>query len=314
MPQILCVVEITVVARALVAVLFLVYAAVVSAQDLEPRAYSRAPVGTTFVAITFANSSGGITFDPSLPITNAHADIYSSGIGLGQTFPLLGRQALITVGLPYAWGRISGQVAEQTGSITRSGLADSKIRFSVNLYGSPALWPREFAASRKRSMVIGTSLTINAATGQYDPAKLINLGTNRWAFKPEVGFSYPVKKFDLDFYASAWLFTNNPRFFPGTSNKTQDVLPSVQAHSSYTFRPSLWCAIDATWYGNGATRVNDGPPAGRQNSSRLGATLSIPIGKRQSLKVAYSSGVSERFGANFRTISVSWQHIWFDRH
>jgi hypothetical protein len=284
-----------------------------SAQELEPRAYSRSPVGTTFVALVFGNSSGGITLDPSLPITGARANLFSSALGLGQTFPLLKRQALITVALPYAWGKISGQVGEQSGSTTRSGLADFKIHFSVNLYGSPALWPREFAASRRRNILVGTSLTVNAPAGQYDPAKRINLGTNRWALKPELGVSYPIAKFDLDLYAGAWFFTDNPHYFPGTSTRSQDVLPSVQAHISYSFRPGLWCAFDSTWYGDGATHLNGGPPTGRQSSSRAGVTLSLPLVKQQSLKIAYSSGVTERFGTNFRTISVSWQHVWFDR-
>ena len=284
-----------------------------AAQELEPRAYSRSPVGTTFVAVAFGRSSGDVTVDPSLPLTDVHATLYTSGLGLGQTFPLFGRQALATVSLPYVWGDVSGQIGEQRRSTHRSGLADIKARFSVNLYGSPALWPREFAASRKRSFIVGTSLTVSAPAGQYDPTKLINLGTNRWAFKPEIGLSYPVRKFDLDFYASAWFFTDNPHYFPGDSDRTQDVLPSAQAHISYTFRPNLWCALDSTWYSNGATHLNGGPPNGRQNSSRLGVTLSLPLVKQQSLKIAYSSGVTERIGSNFTTFSVSWQHVWFDR-
>jgi Putative MetA-pathway of phenol degradation len=292
----------------------LVHVIAVSAQELEPRAYSRSPVGTTFISAVFGNSSGGITFDPSLPITNAHANVYLSALAVGQTFPVLGRQALVTVGLPYAWGRISGQVGEQSGTVRRSGLADSTIRFSMNLHGSPALWPREFAASSRRSLILGTSLTVDAPSGQYASSKLINIGTNRWALKPEVGFSYPVSNFDLDFYVAAWFFTDNARFFPGSLTKSQDFLPSAQAHISYTFRRSLWCAVDSTWYGNGATHLNDGPPTGRQNSSRVGVTLSLPLVKQQSLKFAYSSGVTERFGSNFRTLSISWQHVWFDRH
>src|SRR5208282_4386786 len=150
-------------------------------------------------------------------------------------------------------------------------------------------------------------------TGQYSPTKLINIGTNRWALKPELGFSYPVARFDLDFYAGAWFFTDNARFVPGTLTKSQDVLPSAQAHISYTFRPKLWCALDSTWYGDGATHLDGGPPTGRQNSSRVGVTLSIPLAKQHSLKIAYSSGVTERFGANFREVSISWQHVLFDR-
>jgi hypothetical protein len=38
----------------------------------------------------------------------------------------------------------------------------------------------------------GTSLTVFAPTGQYVPDRMINLGTNRWAFKPESAVSQPI--------------------------------------------------------------------------------------------------------------------------
>ena len=115
------------------------------AQELEPRAYSPSPVGTTFMLVALARSSGDVTLDPSIPLTNVRATLYSSALGLGRTFDFLGRQALVTVALPYAWGNISGEVQERKGTVSRSGLADLKARFSVNLYGSPALSPKEFA-------------------------------------------------------------------------------------------------------------------------------------------------------------------------
>ena len=59
-----------------------------------------------------------------------------------------------------------------------------------------------------------------------------------------------------------------------------------------TFRPRLWAAADATWAtsGGGAT-VDGGEPAGSMNNTRLGATVSFPMSRQQSLKFSYSSGV-----------------------
>jgi len=146
-------------------------------------------------------------------------------------------------------------------------------------------------------------------TGQYDPAKLINLGTNRWAFRPELGFSRPIKKVSVDLYGAAQFFTANKVFFPGQSLRNQDMLVSLQAHLSYTVRRGLWVAFDSTWYGGGATRLNHGPATSRQSNTRLGGTVSLPIGRAQSVKFAYSSGVTARFGSNFDTLAVSWQYV-----
>jgi hypothetical protein len=132
-----------------------------------------------------------------------------------------------------------------------------------------------------------------------------------WSFKPEVGISYPWKKFDLDVYAGAWFFTENSRFYPGDSLRTQDPITTFQGHVSYTIRRQMWFAVDATWYQGGAGYVNNSPPSASQNNTRFGATLSLPLSKRQSLKVANSAGATARTGSNFDTIGVAWQFRWF---
>jgi hypothetical protein len=284
-----------------------------AAQDLEPRAYSPSPVGTSFMGFSYSRLGGDIAFDPTIPITNVHAGLNVSAIGVGQTIGLFGRQAMITAGLPYVWGTITGDVGDVSGSIYRSGMADLKTRFSVNLLGVPAMTPREFAQRNNRKFIVAVSLSTTFPTGQYGNTKLINIGTNRWSIKPEIGMSYPVKKFDLDLYYATTFFTTNAIFYPGQSVRAQDSLMAIQGHVSYTVKPRLWAAFDATWYGGGATEVNGGPPTGRQGNSRLGVTTSLPLWKGQSLKVTYSSGVSGQVGQKFNQLGVGWQYVWVDR-
>ena len=282
-------------------------------QTMEPRAYSASTVGTAFVGAGVGRSSGSVSFDPTVPITNAHVTLYSPAFGIGQTFGLLGREAMVTATLPYAVGNGSGDVGGGLESIYRSGLADVQVRFSLNLLGVPAMSAREFARRKGNPMIVALSLTTTAPSGQYESSKLINLGTNRWSFKPEAGVSLPVKKVDLDVYGAVQFFTTNGSFYPGGSVRTQDPLASVQAHVSYTVRRRLWVAFDSTWYGGGATHLNGGGPTARLGDSRLGGTLSLPLKKGQSVKVSYSSGVSGRVGADFSTIAVGWQYVWLDR-
>jgi hypothetical protein len=284
-----------------------------AAQDLEPRAYSPSPIGTNFVGLGFGRSSGDVTLDPSIPLTDINGTFYTPTLGLGRTFALFGRQALAIAALPYAWGDVSGSVGEKSGSVHRSGLGDARARLSVNLRGNPAQTAQEFARRKHRDFIIATSLSVVAPSGQYGNTKLINLGANRWAFKPEIGVSWPVKKVDLDLYAAAWFYTPNASFYPGTADRTQSPLTALQAHVSYTVRRGLWLAFDSTWYSGGSTRSNGGIPTERQNNSRLGGTLSLPVTRQQSVKFAYSSGVSGTIGAKFSTISAGWQYVWFDR-
>jgi hypothetical protein len=161
-----------------------------------------------------------------------------------------------------------------------------------------------------RSTIVGVSLTALLPTGQYDSSHLINLGTHRWAFKPEAGISVPIRRWTLDGYVGVWLFTANDEFFPGNIRRTQDPITAIQGHVSYTIRPRLWLAFDSTWYSGGTTSLDGVPKSDLQRNSRAGAAISLPLGTRQSLKIAYSTGATTRIGGDFNTVSVAWQMTW----
>jgi hypothetical protein len=183
----------------------------------------------------FGNSQGGVLFDPTVPITDAEASLNLASPAYGRTFGLWGRQGLVTVAVPWAWGHVEGFVGEETEAqrVTRSGLADTRVKVSLNLLGSPALDRAAFAAAPRRT-ILGLSLTVQAPTGEYDNTKLINLGTNRWSIKPEVGVSVPVGRWFLDAYAGAWFFTDNDEFYPGAVTRSRDPI-DAQARR-FTFR------------------------------------------------------------------------------
>jgi hypothetical protein len=281
------------------------------AQQLEPRAYSPAPVGANFFGVGYANSSGDVVFDPSLPFTDVSANVNAVAPFYGRTFGMFGRMASVGAALPYAWGTVEGNVGETFNRATRSGLGDAALRFACNIVGTPALSPREFAA-RKQGTIFGASLVITAPTGEYDGSKLINIGTNRWAFKPELGFSQPLGRWWLDVYAGVWFFTTNHDFFGGQTRE-QDPLAVVQGHVSYTFRPQLWLALDGTWYRGGSTTLDGVANADRQENTRVGLTLAVPVSRTHALKFGYAKGASTRVGSKLDTISVAWQFFWFDR-
>jgi hypothetical protein len=299
--------------RLAAALLVLVAAArAAAAQELEPRAYSASPVGATFLIGSYTRSTGSILFDPTLPITDVRATVEGAVLGAGRSFGLFGKTTSVAVAIPYAWADLTGRVGGNAASASRVGPADIRIRLAANLLGNPAMTTREFARARRKT-ILGTSVVVQLPSGRYTNTQLINIGNNRWGFKPEVGVSVPIRRVDADAYVGAWFFTSNDRFYPGDQVRTQDPVLAVQGHVSYTIRPRLWVAADATWYRGGASRVGDGPPSVALENSRAGVTMSVPIGGRYSLKAAYTSGVSVRTGTNFNTVSVAWQVLWLQR-
>jgi hypothetical protein len=291
---------------------FLGAASSVSAQQLEPRAYSPNPTGANFVLAAYSRSQGDVVLDPSLPIQNVSAALNITTLGYGRTFGLFGRSANAAIAVPYVWGAVSGQVQETARRVTRSGLSDSGLRLAVNLVGGPALPPREFAG-RPASTTLGASLALQAPTGQYDPAKLINLGSNRWGFKPELGLSIPHRRWFLETYGGVWFYTANPDFF-GDVRRTQDPILSLQAHVVYGLRPRLWLAGDATFYAGGRTTVGNARNSDEQRNSRLGLTLAVPVSRHHSAKASWTTGFTTRAGGSFNTLTVAWQYLWLDHH
>ena len=284
-----------------------------AAQDLDPRAYAKVPVGLTFAIAGFGFSSGGVLTDPTLPIENAHAEVWTPSVGIAESFSLFGRTAQALAALPYSWATVTGDVAEQGQRVDRAGLSDMRLRLSLLVAGAPAMTPQQFAKS-PRKPIVGVSLLVSAPTGQYFSGHLINLGANRWAFKPEVALSYPLgRRWLVDVYAAAWLFTDNGSFYPGTATRSQAPIGAVQAHVSYSLSLKAWAAFDATWYAGGQASVNGVPHGASESNSRVGGTVVFPVGNRHSIKVSCSTGANVRFGTDFTTLSIGWQTGWLNR-
>jgi hypothetical protein len=168
----------------------------------------------------------------------------------------------------------------------------------------------------KQKTLLGVSLKVVAPTGQYDPTKLVNWGANRWAFKPEFGYSKRRGKLVLDAYGGVWFYTANPRYYslPVPKQQTQEPIGSFEGHLSYDVKPGLWFSLDGNfWFGGVTSLTGIANPATRQTSSRIGATASFPLGKGQSVKVSYNNGAYIRFGGNYQSVSVAWQYSWLGR-
>jgi len=280
-----------------------------SAQQLEPRAYAPSPVGVNILGAPYVYQWGSVITDPSLPVQNVDAKVDAVAPFYNRTFSFFGRSASALVAMPWVWAKVSGDVGEERRSISRSGQGDLQLRLASNILGGPALTPREFAREAPAT-TLGASLTVLMPTGQYDPSKLINIGSNRWAFKPELGLVHPIGKWTLEAYVGGWFFTVNDDFFGG-HRRAQDPILALQAHVIYTFLPGLWLSVDGTWYSGGDTIVDGVSQFDRQQNSRIGATAAVPLGHGHMLKVAWAKGASVRIGQDFSAVGLTYQYRWF---
>jgi hypothetical protein len=141
-----------------------------------------------FLVAGYAYSEGGLLFDPSLPIEDAQLETSSEILAYVRTIDLWGKSGKFDAVVPCTWLSGSAKLDGQPVQREVNGFADPKFRLSVNLTGAPALTLKEFKDYRQ-DLIIGASLQVSAPMGQYDNTRLVNISSNRWWFKPEVGVS-----------------------------------------------------------------------------------------------------------------------------
>ncbi len=284
----------------------LLAAATAEAQELEPRAYTNTPVGMNFLVLGYAYTKGNVALDTSAPIEDGNITVHNAFLAYVRSLDVWGRSGKLQLVLPYAWLSGSTKVAGQPVATEIDGLGDPLVKFSLLLYGGPALSFKEFE-SYTPDLIVGASLALTAPLGQYDSNRLVNIGTNRWSFKPEIGIAKTWGPVTLELAPSATFYTDNDDFLG--KELQRDPLFAVQGHVVYHTRFGLWAAVDATYYGGGRKTLGgvEGDPL---QDVRVGGTLAIPIDRHNSVKLSASTGAYARAGGNYTTAAIAWQFRW----
>ena len=279
----------------------------VSAQSLEPRAYSNAPTGLNFLLIGYQNATGALLLDPTL-VSGASADVNVGLLGYVHTLDIAGKLAKVGVILPYAGIDARGYLDSTFVQSNTSGLADPSLYFSINFYGAPALSLKDFRNYRQNT-IAGFSVKLTAPLGKYEPERVINVGTNRWTIEPGLGISKAIGAWTLEGSIAAALYSNNNNFYKGFTRKQSPVYSS-QLHVTYNFPYHIWAALSATYYTGGRTTTDGKTKDDLQQNWRTGFTLALPVNINHSIKLYGSRGISTRTGTNFNVLGIAWQYRW----
>jgi len=266
------------------------------------------PIGANFAGAAYAYTTGDITLEPELRIQNAESDLQTIGLKYIRSFGLFGKSARVEVAQPYQIGHWSGLLNGVPAKVERDGLADGSLRFAVNLFGAPPLEGKEFAEYRAKAdseTIVGFGLVLQLPTGQYYDDKLINLGNNRVAIRPQLGAIHNFGKWSVELTAAVSFFTENDDFFHG-KRLEQDPIYTADAHLVYTFRPGLWLAASFGYGGGGGTTVNGAASDNRQSNLGFGFGLGIPVTRAIGVKLAYIGTRTEaRTGMNADTFTCA---------
>jgi hypothetical protein len=292
----------------LVASVALVAALPAQAQELEPRALSNSPVGMNVLLLATGYAYGKVGFDPVIEVENGRARLGTVAASYVRSLDVFGLGGKVGIVLPVATGKWEGNLSGVDTSTARTGLLDPLIRFSVNFIGSPALTLPEFRNYRA-STVAGATLQVGMPLGQYNPDRLINLGTNRWSISPRLGVSHTAGRWVVEAMAAATFFTTNHEFFRGKT-LAQDPFFEVQGHLTYLIRGQEFWAAGSVGQGWGGRSSIDGVPKHSIDNTRASLALRYPLARQHALKLAYINGTRTRLGADFDTVQLAWQYVW----
>ena len=283
------------------------------AQDLEPRFLSPIPTGGNFAIASYGYSYGNILLDNTLPIEDLNASINSIVMAYARSFKLFHKLAKFDVVIPYAIGNYEAIFNSVDTSASKHGFGDPLFRISMILIGTDPLSPVDYFKQEQKKFNLGTSVRVRAPLGQYDPTKLLNLGANRWYVRLTLAGSYRLgRKVVLEGHFNSIFFTENSSFFNGNTIDQKPLL-AAQLHATYIFKPGIWVAASLGRSFLGETEINGVEQENLQKTSRYGLAFAYRLNKNNALKLAFTTGITARYGSDFTTFVLAYQFIWFDK-
>lgn len=271
------------------------------AQGDGPRSQLPFPVGTNFLVPTWLDLNMNSDFSQS--ILRADVDVQAD-ILLGvyqRGFSIGGRFAQIWV-VPNG-GRLDASVdvaRDGQGTvqqkISESGMGDLYLAFRIGLVGSPGLGLAEFL-KHKPTFQLYLYSGIYIPTGNYDSDHLLNLGSNRWAYRVGLPMVFPIgnpqNMFNLEIHPGITFYGDNSSPTGGAESVSQDPLYQVEFHLSRNFTPKWWGSIGGRYRNGGETSTDGIPDNNKQDVLGGELTLGYAITPHLGLQATYGQVLFE---------------------
>ena len=283
------------------------------AEELEPRRWSHLPINTNFIGGGYAYTEADIGFNPVLKLEAVDVELDTWVAKYIRSFSLLDKTARVSLLQAYQEGRWSGLVDGVPKSVKRSGWTDTILRFAINLYGAPPLQGKEYAAYRAATEVetlVGVGLSVQLPTGDYMDDKLINLGSNRFTFRPQIGVTHQRGKWSTEVTGIVALYTDNDEFFNGKKLE-QEPIYAIQGHLVYDFKPGVWAGLSAGYNHGGKSTVDGTKKDDLKQNLALALSFGFPLSRHLGVKVAYAgTRTQEDTGVDSDTFAIGFAAFW----
>jgi len=275
--------------------------------------WNHLPADSNFGGFAVAHTEADISFDPTLLLVDVEMKLDTWAGKYIRTFELFEKSARIGIAQAYQKGEWTGLLNGTPATASRSGWSDTLVRVAINLYGAPALRGKEFGVYRSTvgvETIVGAALVVRLPTGKYQEDKLLNLGQNRFTFRPQLGVIHTRGKWTTELTGEVAFYTKNDAFFNGNTLE-QKPLYIVHGHLIHTIKPGQWLAISLGFDYGGENTLNG---VDKDDTKRdIGWKLSYahPINRTLGFKVSYlGTRTKELTGLDSDTLIGSMSFAW----
>jgi len=278
-----------------------------------PRQWSHLPKGVNILGAGYAYTEADIAVDPVLRLEDVEMELDTWAFKYIHTFEAFDRSARVDVTQAYQEGHWSGLLNGAPAATSRHGLSDTFVRFAVNLYGAPPLSGKEYGVYRRNAnpeTIVGAGLAVRLPTGDYMEDKLINLGKNRFAFRPQLGIQHTIGKWSSELTGEIAFYTDNDEFYNGKTRE-QDPLYILHGHLIYSFNPGHWAGVSFGYDYGGESTINGVDKDDRRQDIALAFNYVYPINRSSGIKVGYiSTRTQESIGNDTDTLTAGFSILW----
>lgn len=282
-----------------------------SGQELEPRNLTNVPIGMNFVAAGYAYSRGNVLLDPAVPVEDLNANIHAVVAAYVRAFSFFGLSSKVDIIVPFAGADWTGTLSGVDSARAATGFGDPAVRFAVNFVGAPAMRLAEFASYRPKT-IVGASVQTRIPIGQYDAARLLNLGAHRWSFRVQTGISHTIDRWIFEGHVAAWLFTRNGNF-NGGQTLDQKPLFAAKLHVIRALRNGMWLAVSGGYAAGGRPTLDGVRRDFTLGTFRFAGTVVLPFARVHALKLTLASTKRIEEGPDFDNVALVYQYRWGGR-
>ena len=292
---------------------WLIYPDQALAQDIEPRRWTSLPLGANVIGVGYGNTSGDVFFNPVLNVEDTEVKVHTLVTSYVRSFSLAGKLARLDALIPWQSASWNGLLDGELASAERDGFADPRIRLSVNLIGAPALGTeqlRDYFVNRPVNTAVGAALAVSVPAGEYFDDRLLNLGQNRFTFRPQLGVVHTRGYWSYELTGSMFLFTDNNNFFNG-KKREQKPLYAIQTHVIRLFKPGLWISLSTSYGSGGRSRINGESKDDERENLLAAFSIGLPVTRNQGVKFTYiRARTLNNIGSDTDTLALGWSILF----